>query len=553
MLSLPLILSLLLTACARGNQTTNTQELMLNLGSEPPAMDSAKTTDTVSFDILNQVMEGLIRMGEGDVPRPGIASKWAISPDRLTYTFTLRKDAKWSDGEPVTAQDFKFAWLRAADPNTGSEYGFFTHLIKGGEAFNTLDISAADFQAKYTDLKSKVAIETPDDHTLKVSLTAPSPYFLGLMAFPTFLPQREDIINQFNSAVGDKLEEKYAADADKMVYNGPFIIAEWVHEDHLTLAKNPSYWDADKVKLEKVTYKMVKDRNTYMQMYETGELDATSLSGPFVEQYRNDPGFSTMPDLSTFWLVLNQAKNPAFANANLRKAISHALDRTAFVESVLKNGSLPATGAVPPKLGSGMDGKDYRSVAGNLLNPAPDNAKAKEYWDKAQQELGKTGLTVKLLIDDGDVPKLMGEAIQAMLQDGLPGLKVDIDQVTFQIRLDRTRNKDYEMVFAGWGPDYNYPTTFLDLWTSESAFNDPGWKNPTYDGLLKKAAGELNLSKAAQTLAEAERLLMDELPIIPVYHRVVARVSRPYVKGILRFAIGPTTDLKYAYVEGKAK
>jgi oligopeptide transport system substrate-binding protein len=525
--------------------------LVLNLGDEPPGLDSAKTTDTLSFEVLNQVMDGLIRVGEGYKNEPGIAETWDISTDGLTYTFHLRKDAKWSDGKPVTSQDFKYAWLRAADPNTASEYGFFTHYIKGAQDFNTLDPKAADFKTKYDDLKGKVAIDTPDANTLKVTLANPTPYFLGLMGFATFYPQREDIVNKFNTKVGDKIEEKYAADFDKMVYNGPFVVSEWKHDDSMVITKNPQYWDASKVKLEKVSYKMVKDSNTYVQMYETGDLDSTTLSGAFVEKYKSDPGFFLMPDLSTFWLVLNQAKNPAFKNLNLRKAISFALDRKSFVDNVLKNGSLPAGGAVPPQLGSGVPSKDFRSAAGVLLNPTPNKDEAKKAWDAAKKELGQDSFTIKMLTDDGDVSKRQGEAIQAMLQDGLPGLKVELEPVTFKIRLDRTKKKDYDMVFAGWGPDYNDSTTFLDLWKSDSSFNDPGWKNPAYDELLKKAAAEPDVNKRLDSLVSAEKLLMSELPIIPVYHRTVARVRRPYVKGVVNLAIGAGTNLKNAYVEGK--
>lgn len=565
LLALATVSALMLTACTSGKSTggdttpppteptkvAEKQELVLNMGDEPPGLDSVTTTDTLSFDLLNQIMDGLIRVGEGYKIEPGIAEKWDISPDGLTYTFNLRKDAKWSDGKPVTSKDFKYAWLRAADPNTAAEYGFFTHYIKGAQEFNTLDMKAADFQTKYDELKAKVAIETPDDNTLKVTLTGPTPYFLGLMGFATFYAQREDIVTKFNTKVGDKLEEKYASEPDKMVYNGPFTISEWKHDDNLVIVKNPQYWDAGKVKLEKVTYKMVKDSTTWMQMYETNELDSAGLTGAFVEKYKNDPGFSAMPDLSTFWLVLNQAKNESFKNLNLRKAISLALDRKSFVDNVLKNGSLPAGGAVPPQLNSGIEGKDYRSVAGNLLSPTANMAEALKAWDAAKKEIGKDSLTVKMLTDDGDVSKRMGEAIQAMIQDALPGLKVELEPVTFAIRLDRTKKKDYEMVFAGWGPDYNDSTTFLDLWKSDSSFNDPGWKNPEYDALLKKAAGEPDVNKRAESLVAAEKLLMTELPIIPVYHRTVARVRRPYVKGVINLSIGAGSSLKYAYIEGK--
>ena len=566
-LALAMVLSVFLSACTKDTKPENTktpeptapakpvdkQELKLLLGSEPPRMDSSKATDTVSFDMFGQVMEGLIRNGEGYKPLPGVAEKWDLSADGLTYTFTLRKNAMWSDGKPVTSKDFKYAWLRLADPETAAEYGFFSHYIKGAQAYNELDVKAADYKTKAAELKSKVAIETPDDYTLKVTLAAPTPYFLGLMAFGSFMPQREDIVTKYNTVENGKLVEKYAAEANTMVYNGPFMIESWSHEDKLVMVKNPKYWDAAAVKLEKVNFQIVKDTNTAVQMYETGDADRVGLTGANVDKYKADPGFSTMPDLSTFWLVMNMAKNPAFKNANFKKAISLALDRKAFVESVRKDGSLPGTGAVPPGLASGVAGKDFRSATGNLLPATADKAEALKAWEAAKKELGVNNITIKILIDDGDLSKRQGEAIQAMIQSALPGVKLELDQVTFAIRLDRTKKKDYEMVFAGWGPDYNDPTTFLDLWRQNSAFNDPGWKDPKYDEMLDKAAKELDMAKRLTILSDAEKYLMSQLPIIPVYHRTVARVTRPYVKGWISFAIGYGFDLKGVYVEGKAK
>ncbi|HEY3367681.1 MAG TPA: peptide ABC transporter substrate-binding protein [Symbiobacteriaceae bacterium] len=544
-----LVLSVLLAACSGTKKAdapaaakpADKQEITLNLGEEPPNLDSAKATDQVSFDVLNQVMEGLVRNGEGFKLLPGIAEKWTV--DGAAYTFNLRKDAKWSDGKPVTAKDFKYAWMRALDPKTASDYAYQLYYIKGAEAYSSLKIDDKDYDAKAKDLSAKVAIETPDDYTIKVTLTQPTPYWLSLMSFTTYLPQREDIVT--------KNGEKYAADADKFIGNGPFVLKTWVHEDSIVLEKNSNYWDAANVKLAKATYKMIKENATFINMYEAGELDATGVPGEYIDKYKSDKGFSTMADVTSWYLTFN-TKRPAMANVNLRKAVSAALDRKAFVDSIMKNGSMPAAGLVPASM-AGVDGKTFRAVSGDHLAPTANKEEAVKYWNAAQKDLGVTKLTIKLLTGDSTAAKKYAQGVQEMLQNVLPGLTVDLDPTSFKVRLQRTKDSDFDVVYAGWGADYNDPMTFMNMWVTGGTYNDAKWSNKDYDKYVKDAETNPDNKVRMDDMAKAEKILMTELPIVPIYTPAANRVLRPYLKGMKFFPLGAGIDLKGAYVEGRGK
>jgi oligopeptide transport system substrate-binding protein len=547
-----MIVAAFLAGCSKKSGTdtpvvtkpTEKQEVSINLGEEPPNLDSAKSTDTVSFDVLGNAEEGLIRIGEGFKILPGIAATWVISSDGLNYTFNLRKDAKWSDGKPVTSKDFKYAWIRALDPKTASEYNYQLEYIKGAGELDKLDVKAANFDTLATDAKAKVAIDASDDYVLKVTLAAPTPYWLGLMDFPTYLPQRQDIVEKFG--------EKYAGEAANMVFDGPFTIKEWVHEDHITLAKNPNYWDANNVKLDTVNFRMIKDSNTAVQMYEAGELDRVGLPGEFIAKYSADTGFHKMADVTTSYLTFNM-KSKTFQNLNLRKAFNLAIDRKGFADSVLKNGSIPAEGYVPSSMSGGSTGKSFRSISGSLINVNGDKAEAKKAWDAALKELGVTKLTVKLLATDGDTTKRYVQGIQEMLQSTLPGLTIESEPVSFKVRLDRASKSQFDLLFQGWQGDYNDPMTFMNMFVTDGTYNDAKWSNKDYDAFIKAAETSGDDNVRMKAMADAEKIMMTEVPLMPLYHPASNWVVRPYLKGVLDFPLGVGMELKGAFVEGKTK
>ncbi len=542
-LVLLLALSTFLAACGGGKDNDNAQggqggekpaekkEQVLNLldSSEIPSLDSALATDSVSFVVLNNVMEGLYRLGKDNKPVPGIAESYEVSEDGKTYTFKLRQDAKWSNGDPVTAHDFEFAWKRVLDPKTKSEYAYIMYDIKNAEEANTGKVPL-----------DQVGVKALDDYTLKVELKNPVPYFVGLTAFGTFMPQNE----KFVKAQG----EKYGLEANTTLYNGPFVLSEWKHEQGWVYTKNPNYWDKDNVKLEKVNVKVVKDTATAVNLYETKQADRVGLTAEFVDKYKNDKNFHTKLDPSIFWLRMNTKKEP-LNNVNARKAIAMAIDTQAMVDTLLNNGSIPAKFTVPKDFVTGPDGKDFRDVNGDLVNYNPDEAK--KLWEQAKKELGKDKFTVELLNYDSDSAKKIGEYVKAQLEQNLPGLTVNIKQQPFAQKLKLESNMQYDLSFSGWGPDYQDPMTFLQLWTSTSPHNETGWSNAEYDKLIKDAQTTLANDQQARwdAMLKAEKIVFEEMPIAPLYQRGAAYLQREYVKDFVTHTFGADYSLKWAYVE----
>ena len=331
-----LALSTFLAACSggddektEGNEGSGDSgkkvEQVLNLveSSEIPSMDTVLATDSVSFNVMNNVMEGLYRLGEGDKVVPGVAEgDPTVSEDGKTYTIKLREDAKWSNGDPVTAHDFIYAWQKAVNPDTGAEYAYMMYAIENAEEINT-------GKKKVEELGAKAL----DDYTIEVKLKNAIPYFQSLLSFGTFMPQNQ----KFVEAQGDK----FGLEADTTLYNGPFAMTEWKHEESFTLTKNDQYWDKDTVKLEKINFKIVVDTNTAVNLYETGKIDRVGLTAENVDNYKDSDEFGTDSDTAVYFLRFNQ-KNKALANVNIRKAIDLGYEKESFVKTILNNGSVPA-------------------------------------------------------------------------------------------------------------------------------------------------------------------------------------------------------------------
>jgi oligopeptide transport system substrate-binding protein len=513
---------------AEPEKPADVQELHLLIGDEPPALDSGKSTDSISFMLLNNAMEGLMRIGDGNKPVEGIAESYEASADGTKYTFKLR-DAKWSDGSPVTAQDFEYAWKRALDPVTKSAYSYIMYAIKGAEDFNT---------GKNTDPNS-VGVKALDAKTLEVTLGAPAPYFVGLTAFATFYPMKKEFVEQ----QGDK----YAAEPANLLYNGPFVISEWLHDQKVVMKKNAQYWDASTVKLETITFDVVKENSTAVNLYEAGEIDRTGLARENVDIYKDDPNFGTQNGLVLFYLNFN-TKEKAFSNKNIRKAFSLALDRTGYVNAILNNGSTPALGLVPPGV-PGLSG-DFRGENGDLIQ---DNQtqEAKKLLDQGLKELGMGKLPeIHFLSDDSDTAKKGAELLKETWRKNL-GVDVILDFVPFKERLKRSHEGNFQMVFSGWGADYNDPMTFMDLFITDGPFNDTSWGHADYDAAIQFSKTTADVQARMKRMMEAEKLLMDEMPIAPVYFRGSAFVQRPYVKKLITHPFGADADFKWTYIEGK--
>ena len=492
------------------------------LGAEIPDMDPSTTTDVLSFTLITNVMEGLYRIDENEKPQPAHAEGVDISGDELTYTFTLRDGIKWSNGEPVTSQDFKYSWLRAMDPETAAPYSYIiAPYIKGGAEFNAGEGSAED-----------VAIETPDDKTLKVTLVNPVPYFLSLTAFQTYFPQRQQFVEQKG--------EEYAQSADALLYNGPFTMTQLDPAHGATLTKSEDYWDKENVAAQKVDCKVVKEISTAVNLYEDGELDVVSINSEYVDQYDGTPEFHRIIQWATFWFAMN-FEDEVFQNENIRRAIQVGFDRDVLADKILNDGSVGAEGLVPPRM-AGPTNQTFREAVGTTV-PEHDPRRAKELWQRGVKELGKEP-SLTFLNQDNSVARDIATFLQSELTKNL-GTNVEVDLQPFERYLELMNSREYQMSLNGWTADYNDPMTFLDLFVSDSPLNYSNYQNERYDQLINEAKVESDEQVRMGKLIEAERLLIeDAAAVAPAYHAGSVVIVRPSIKNWVQHPTG-TIEFKY--------
>ena len=524
-----------LTACgggtkdskAEGNNesvedtSTSGTPLKVQIDAEIASMDPQIATDGISFEVLAAVTEGLYSLSDDGSAVEAIADKVEKSEDGLTYTVTL-KDTKWSNGTPVTAKDFVFAWRRLVDPATASEYSFIAGIagIKNADAIVNGEMTP-----------DQLGITAKDDKTLVIELDTPVPFFESLMAFPSFFPVNEEFYN--------KCGDKFATTVDTILCNGAFKVASYEPAaTTIDLEKNTNYWDADKVQLSGIQYQVIKDSQQTMLSYQNGDLDVATLSGEQVEQFQSDPEFKNIMS-GYLWYIASNKKVAGLDNENLRKAISLSYDKEAIVNNILKDGSIKADFLVPTLLATGPDGKDFRDGTDTYLST--DKAKALEYYDKAKTELGKDSFEYTMLIDDAESAQNVAQFIQAEIQTNLPGMKINIETLPKKNRLERLRADDFELGLTRWGPDYADPMTYLDMWITGSPNNYGAWSNTEYDSLIQSAKkGELALDseKRWEALKKAEKMVMDEAVICPVYQQGNAVMIKKNVSGIEFHSVG---------------
>jgi len=468
----------------------SSKSIAMNLEQTVKDLDSAQTDDSVSTEILLNVMSGLYRLDANTRPVPDMAEGVDISEDSLNYTFTLRDGIKWSNGDPVTSQDFKYAWLRALDPKTASIYAYIiSTFVKGADEYNTGKGSPDD-----------VAIETPDDKTLKVTLLASAPYWLGLTAFFTYLPQQQKFVEQ----QGDK----YASGVENLLYNGPYKITQFNPTSGVTVAKNKDYWNADNVDFSNIEAKIIKETNTSVNLFESGELDETVIDSEYVTQYKGKPELVTITEFATGHLIFNLNKAPLFRNENVRRAIQMAINRDALNYKILNNGSEPATGFVPDGI-AGPDGKTFREAEGPTM-PDYDPQQAEELFKKGIEEVGENP-TIELLSEDDSLTRDFVAVMQSDLEK--IGMKIELKPQPFAQRLKLEEDDNYQFSAQAWIADYDDPMTFLDLFESSSTYNTSiagHYKNERYDQLISGAKEETDAAKRMDMLLEAEKLLVEE-------------------------------------------
>ncbi|MFP7254594.1 peptide ABC transporter substrate-binding protein [Terribacillus goriensis] len=557
LLALVLVLSSFLAACSGGSSgsggsggesggdsasgsANGDQIFNLPITDEIPSMDPSKVEDALGIQWVSEVMEGLYRLDENGKPVPGMADgEPEISEDGLTYTFKIKEDAEWSNGDPVTAQDFVFAWQRAVDPATASEYGPY---MMGGVVKNATQISSGEMDLE------ELGVKAEGDKTLVVELEKEVPYFQSMTTFATFFPLNQKFVEE----QGDK----FGLEPENILSNGPFEMTEWNHSQSMKFVKNETYWDAETVQLEELNLTVVKDTSTGVNLYETGELDRAGLSADFVDQYINDANFITEPEPTVFYLKMNQKRggeeDTPFANENVRKAVAQAINKEDYVNVILNNGSTVIDGLMPADFVSGPDNKDFRETNGSLL--PYDLEAAQAAWEKAKEELGTDEITIEMLGDDGDTAAQTSAYFKDQLEKNLPGLTVENKQVPFKQRLELDNAQDYDLQVAGWGPDYVDANTFMNLWVTDGANNGMSYSSEEYDALIESANGEHAGDPEARwnDFLEAEKVLMEDAAIAPLYQRSRSALQSPKVQGVFKNASGPDYEYKWAYADNAA-
>ncbi|PFA16666.1 MULTISPECIES: peptide ABC transporter substrate-binding protein [Bacillus cereus group] len=527
-----LLLSSFLAGCGKEKTTTKPKEekkiLQLTETGEIPSLNSLKVTDAVSFNVLNNVMEGLFRLSKNDEVIPGIAEKYEVSKDGKTYTFHLR-DAKWSNGDPVTAHDFVYAWKQLVNPETGSEYAYIMYDVKNAEKINKKQMGV-----------DELGVKAQDEKTFTVELEHPVPYFTKILCLPSFYPINEKYVKE----KGDK----YGLEANTTVYNGPFTLSEWKHEASFTMKKNNQYWDKKEVKLDEVNYQIVKEISTVVNLYQTDKVDRAVISTEFVDKYKNDKELKQYTDPVMYFFRFNE-NVPILKNKNARLALSMAFDKKGLATSFLNDGSVPANYYVPNGFLKGPDKKDFRETTTEFNKT--DVKQAKEYWEKAKQETGMNEVTLEMLNYDLENFKKVGEFIKEQLEKNLPGLTVNVKLQPHSQKLALEKKKEYEMSLSRWLPDYPDPMTYLEVFISESGVNNTGYANPEYDALIKKIKTELGNDEKARwkAMQDAEKMLLDEAVIAPVFQRGLSYLQKPHVKDLYVHQFGPATSLKWADVK----
>jgi oligopeptide transport system substrate-binding protein len=535
LLVLTLVLAMFLSACSSGskNNATNTasntkatdQTLKVLESAEIPSMDSAMAEDVLSFTTLNNVNEGLYRLDPTEKVIPGVASGPAqANADKTVYTIKLKNNTKWSNGDPVTANDFVYAWQRAIDPKNASPYGPY---MMSGKIKNATEIADGKLPA------SELGIKAVDDYTLQITLEKPLPYFENLMTFQLFYPQNK----KFVEAQG----ADYAKDASHLLYNGPFKLSKWdgPTAQNWTYVKNDQYWDAKNVSLKQITVNVSKDGQSSANAFEAGQADITPklAETAIISQYKGSKNLTTYLEPSIFWLKMNE-KNPALKNADIRKAIALAIDKKALVNDVLANGSVEAD-FVMPKQFANLNGKDFRTSSNNFLKV--NKSEAKKLWQQGLAAVGQTSLTLTYVDQDTSTAKTTDAFIKDQLEKTLPGLKLNIENVPFKIRVDREDKQDYDLLLGGWGPDYMDPMTFMDLWTSNSEQNHMSYADPEFDKYIASANNELAAKPAERwkALQDAEKVLLDkDAAVAPLYQRSVNLLISSKVQGFAHHPIG---------------
>lgn len=490
--------------------------ISLNAGMEPTGLNTLTSTYAIEFSLFKHMYENLVTLDDDDNTVPGAAESWDYDEDTLTYTFHLRKDGVWTNGDPVTAKDFEFAWSQALNPDVASDYAYFLYFIKNAEKYFNGEVAW-----------DEVGVKVVDDYTLEVTLEQPTPYALFLFSFGTLAP-----INQrFYEAVGADL---YSTEAQYFCTNGPFALTEWSHNDKIVMQKNDAWHGAADVEVEEIDWKIITDANAALSSFLAGDLDMVGLgTGELIKQATAAGAtIQSYTDGTAFYIYFNN-NDQYLSNVNLRRALFNAIDAQKEIDTVWQNDNEPMTSFTAPGVAA-ADGTSFAGKVGELYAPSRDQEKAKEYLATALSELGCTvdDLSAHLSIDCGDSATSIAEAsfYQEQWRQVL-GIEVTVNSMITKQGSQNRKTGNYVMSVTGWGPDYNDPNTFLDLWVTDGGNNQTGFSNERYDELIDLASTETDLEKRESYFIECEQIIADQLPIGPAFWRAPSYACSDKIKG----------------------
>ena len=511
LLSLVLVFGLAIAGCTTPKEP---YQVAVNVGPEPDIIDPALNSAVDGATLLIHAFEGLMSLDENGTPVEGQAESYTVSDDGLTYTFTLRDGLKWSDGEPVVAGDFVYAWKRAADPATAADYGYMFESIAGYED-NDLQASA------------------PDDKTVVVTVKAVTPYFLELMAFPTFFPVRQDIV--------EAGPDTWATDPATYIGNGPYKLTEWEHDSYMLYEKNDNYWNVDALGPESIKFILMDDDNAILAAFQNGEiLLADSMPNDEIDAWREDPRFHIAGQMGTYYVSYN-CENEYLSNPMVREALTLAVDRNYICVQIGQAGQEPAGAYVPTGLTDADPAEQFRTVGGNYYDPTEAGfeanlARAKQLLIDAGYPGGEGLPTFEYLHNVSTGHQLIGEALQDMWAE--IGVNVELVSQEWNTFLNTRKNGEYEIARNGWLGDYNDPMTFLDMWITGGGNNDAQWSNTDYDALISQVKASSDREERMRLMHEAEDILFEEWVLCPIYYYVDIYLQSESLQGFYSSPLG---------------
>ena len=518
-----------------GNSKEDTSTYTYSSELDIKNLDSSDADDQCSLRAIHAVIDGLMKTDKKGNITYGIAKSEEVSEDGLTHTYKLRKDAKWANGDPVTANDFVYAWHRIFK-NKGNYYYMFADGIASIQGAQELSDKIDAGEELTDDDLNSMGVKALDDYTLEVKTTVRVSFLDELLAFPPFYP--------INEKFAEKQGNKYGKSAKTILGNGAFTMTNWEPGSVAEFEKNESYYDQKHVKLNKLVMKLVQEPKVAAQSFEAGETDYAPINSDLVDKYKDDEAFKQVYDGFLFYISVN-FQNSDLANLNVRKAISLAINRKDLCENVLKDGSQVAGGFIPSGLATSPDGVDFRKDSGNFTSY--DKKKAQESLDEGLKELGKSEITLRVTYGTDESPM---DVFATYLQNALSkldGIKVEMVATTKQDRIyNKQKNGDFDLAVTRWGPDYGDPTTYLTIALSANSNNYGKWSNSEYDQLVGQVGVESDVNKRWQEMKDAEKILLDDYAYIPVFEKGAATLQNPKVKNLV---IKPCRTISFEYVE----